>query len=51
MKIWTSELVSICTEEGEKIAMLHQNGEIEIYTLKKASKQDIADLLETNTAQ
>lgn len=45
-KTWTSELVNICHEDGQKVAMLHQNGNVEIYTLKKANKQDVADLLE-----
>ena len=36
LKEWKSELVHICYEEGNKVAMLYQNGKIEIYTLKPA---------------
>ncbi len=43
---WQNEIVQVAYEDGEKVAMLHQNGSIEIYILKKASKQDIAQLLE-----
>lgn len=42
----TSELVTIFHQDGEKIGLLYQNGQVEMYTLKKASKQDVQDLLE-----
>lgn len=46
MKKVTSELVQVFWEDGEMIAMLHQNGDIKLFTLKKASKQDVVTLLE-----
>ena len=46
MKKWTNEVVQIAWEDGQKVAMLHQNGDIEIYTLKRATKQDVERLLE-----
>lgn len=49
-KKWTAEVVSICWEDGQKVAMLHQNGAIELFTLKPANKQDVADLLEVENA-
>lgn len=47
MKKWTNELVQIAWEDGQKVAMLHQNGSIEIYKLKPASKADVAEILES----
>lgn len=49
MKKWTSELVQIAWEDGQKVAMLHQNGEIEVYALKPATKQDMLEILEVET--
>lgn len=49
MKKITNELVNIFWEDGQKVGMLYQNGQIEMYTLKPASKQDVANLLETET--
>lgn len=48
MKKWQSELVHVCYEDGEKQAMLYQNGQIEVYMLKKATKADVAELLEVD---
>lgn len=45
---WTSEIVHIATEDGRKVAMWHQNGGIELYMLKTATKQDVAQLLEVD---
>lgn len=45
----TNEIVTLFWEDGQKVALLHQNGEIEVYMLKKASRQDVADLLEVET--
>lgn len=42
----TNELVQIFWENGEKKAMLFQNGHIEMYTLKPVTKQDVQTLLE-----
>ena len=47
----TSELVTIFHDDGQKVGMLYQNGEVELYTLKKASKQDVVDLLEVEVAK
>lgn len=47
MKKVTSELVNIFWEDGQKVGLLYQNGALEMYKLKKANKQDVADLLET----
>ena len=44
----TNELVQIFTKDGEKVGILYQNGQIEMYTLKKATKQDVQELLETS---
>jgi hypothetical protein len=49
MKKVTNELVQIFWEDGEKIGMLHQNGQIELYTLKKATKQDTLEFLEVES--
>lgn len=38
----------VCYEDGEKQAMLYQNGQIEVYMLKKATKADVAELLEVD---
>lgn len=46
MKKVTNELVQIFWEDDEMVAMLHQNGEIKLYRLKKGTKQDVQDLLE-----
>lgn len=46
MKKVTNELVQIFWEDSEMKAMLHQNGEIKIFVLKTATKQDIQDLLD-----
>lgn len=51
MKKVTSELVNIFWEDGKMVGLLHQNGRIEVYRLKEASKQDVADLLETEVAK
>jgi hypothetical protein len=48
---WTSEIVQIATEDGEKVAMLHQNGAIEIYMLRHASKQDVSQLLDVESTE
>lgn len=48
MKKVTNELVQIFWEDGQKIAMLHQNGQIELYTLKPATKQDVTSILEAD---
>lgn len=48
----TNELVTIFHQDGEKVGMLYQNGSIEMYRLVKASKTDVAELLEVdNNAQ
>lgn len=46
----TNELVQIFYKDGEKVGILYQNGQVEIYTLKKATKQDVQDLLEVQVA-
>ena len=51
MKKWQSEVVHICYEGGIKMAMMYQNGHIEVYKLKKASKQDMAELLESDVVK
>lgn len=50
MKV-THELVQIFWQEGEKAGMLYQNGKIEMYVLKPASKQDVAALLEADNVE
>ena len=45
----TNELVQIFSKDGEKKGILYQNGQIEMYTLKKATKQDVQELLEIGT--
>lgn len=47
----TNELVTIFWRDKQKVGMLHQNGQIEMYTLKPASKADVAELLESEVAQ
>jgi len=48
MKKWESEIVNVCYEDGVKQAVMFQNGHIEIYKLKKATKADVADLMDIN---
>lgn len=50
-KHWTSELVIICHEDGQKVGMVYQNGSVEIYTLKPANKQDVIELLEVEVSK
>ncbi len=47
----TSELVTIFWRDGEKVGLLYQNGHVEMYTLKVASKADVAELLEVEQQQ
>lgn len=51
MKSWTTEIVHIAHEDGQKVAMWYQNGEIEVYKLKKFTKQDTVELLETDVVE
>ena len=44
-KRWTSEVVLLCWEDNDKVAIEYQNGRIECYMLKVATKQDRANLL------
>lgn len=46
-----NELVQVFEEDGIKRAVLFQNGIIEIYTLKPATKQDIQDILQVEQAE
>ena len=46
---WTSEVVHIAWQDKQKIGLLCQNGSIELYTLKPATKADTAQLLESET--
>lgn len=50
-KKWISELVHVCYEDGQKVAIIYQNGQLEAYTLKPVTKQDVADLLEVENAK
>jgi hypothetical protein len=51
MKEWTSEIVTICWEEGVPSAVLYENGHREIYKLKRATKEDVANLLEVGESR
>lgn len=52
MKKWNAELVNVCSEDGVRIAVMFQNGVIEVYPLKrKATKQDVAELLEIDVVK
>ncbi len=48
MKKWVGEIVNVCYEDGVKEAVMFQNGHIEMYKLKKASKADVAELFEVD---
>lgn len=51
MKKWIGEVVNVCYEDGEKQAVLFQNGHIELFKLKKATKADVAELLEIDVVK
>lgn len=42
----SKELVTIFWEGKEKVGMLHQNGEIEIFKLRRALKTEVDEMLE-----
>lgn len=47
----TSELVSIFWQDGQKVGMLYQNGVLEMYSLRKATKADVATLLQVDVKE
>lgn len=51
MKKVTNELVQIFWEDGEMVGLLYQNGEVKLYTLKRATKADVAELLESSGSE
>ena len=50
-KRWTSEIVNVCWEDGEMLAIEYRNGILSRYMLKPATKQDDADLLGIEVAK
>jgi hypothetical protein len=51
MKHWTSEIVNVCWEESEMVAIEYRNGVLKRYMLKPATKADDAELLEIETVK
>lgn len=47
-KKWIGEIVNVLYEDGVKQAVMFQNGHIEIFKLKKATKQDTAEIFEVD---
>lgn len=43
----TNEIVTVFWRDGQMVGMLHQNGALKLFTLKPASKADVAELLES----
>jgi hypothetical protein len=46
MKKWTSEIVNVCWEDEEMLAIEYRNSHLKRYMLKPATKADDAELLE-----
>ena len=51
MKETTGEIVTIFWQDGEAVGMEYRNGELHRFMLKKATKADDAELLETKVSQ
>ena len=44
LKCTTEFVMMFWDEHGEPIGLIHENGKREIYTVKRASKQDLTEL-------
>lgn len=48
MKKWTGEHVLMLKEEGVPVGILYENGQREMYKLKRATKEDVVQFLEVD---
>ena len=48
MKKATAELVIMFWEDGEPQGILYENGKREFYKIKRATKEDVSNLLEVD---